>query len=136
MAERRNTVQQNIVYRTLCDMHNHPTAEMVFKQIRGEHPSIGRATVFRILGRMAEDGRILRVPNDSGADSFDHNTEEHCHVRCIKCGKVDDVNMKKKPNPEADIEAASGYQISGYYLVFSGICQKCDVNIGNVTILT
>lgn len=125
MAERRNTVQQEIVYRTLCDMHNHPTAEMVFKQTCEDYPTIGRATVFRILGRMAEEGRILRVANDSGADSFDHNITEHCHVRCVRCGSVDDLLMKRIPDPEVDIEDSCGYEIIGHNLLFTGVCHKC-----------
>lgn len=126
MAVRRNTVQQDIVYRTLCDMHNHPTAEMVFQQVCEQYPAIGRATVFRVLGRMADEGRILRVPNDRGADSFDHNTKEHCHVRCERCGKVDDLLVGKMPDPVADIEDSCGYLITGYTLLYTGVCKECN----------
>lgn len=125
MAERRNTIQQDIVYQTLLKLHNHPTADAVYKEVGREHPAISRATVFRVLGRMAEEGRILRVANDSGADSFDHNTDKHCHVRCRECGRIDDVWMKRMPEPEQEIGDSCGYAITGHYLLFEGICKEC-----------
>lgn len=127
MAERRNTLQQDIVYQTLLSLHNHPTADAVYREVGKEHDTISRATVFRILGRMAEEGKILRVPNDRGADSFDHNTQRHCHVRCRECGRIDDVQVKRLPEPEQEIVDACGYEITGHYLLFEGICKECTV---------
>lgn len=132
--ERRNTVQQEIVAQTLREMHDHPTADAVYIEICNKHSTISRATVFRILNRMAEEGRILRVSNSSGADRFDYNMEKHCHVRCKKCGRIGDVIMKKLPEPEKEIGCAYGYRITGHALLFEGICEECDKSVeGNDT---
>ena len=57
----RNTVQKDIIYRTLCAMTSHPTAAVVYDRVHGEHPSVSRSTVYRVLARMAEEGKILRL---------------------------------------------------------------------------
>ena len=51
----RNTVQKDIIYRTLCAMTSHPTAAVVYDRVHGEHPSVSRSTVYRVLARMAEE---------------------------------------------------------------------------------
>ena len=40
----RNTVQKDLIYRTLCGMDNHPTAAMVYDQVHQEHPAVSRST--------------------------------------------------------------------------------------------
>lgn len=125
MAERRNTIQKKLVRSTLCEMMNHPTADDIYNKIHLSHPAISRATVFRVLGRLADDGEILRVANGSGADSYDHNTKKHCHVRCIMCGRIGDIKMKSFPRPEQEIEDSCGYEIKSHMLLFEGVCKEC-----------
>ncbi|WP_051869954.1 Fur family transcriptional regulator [Kineothrix alysoides] len=129
MAERRNTIQQEIVAQTLRQMHDHPTADDIYIEICNKHSSISRATVFRILNRMAEEGRILRISSVGGGDRFDYETEKHCHVQCKKCGRIGNVSMKQFPVPEEEIECSHGYRIIGHTLLFEGICEECDKRV-------
>ena len=46
-------------------MLNHPTAEDVFEYIHCEYPSISKATVYRILNRMSDDGEIIHLDDSS-----------------------------------------------------------------------
>ena len=61
MADRRNTIQKEIIYRTLCQMGNHPTAAMVYSEVHRAHPTISRSTVYRVLSQMAAEGACLRL---------------------------------------------------------------------------
>ena len=61
MSDRRNTLQKEIIHRTLCRMANHPTAAMVYEAVHRDHPTISRSTVYRVLGQMAEEGSVLRL---------------------------------------------------------------------------
>ena len=58
--KRRSTKQREIVYEALMRLY-HPTAEEVYEYLRGEFPTIGRATVFRNLAVLAEEGRIVKL---------------------------------------------------------------------------
>ena len=122
MTERR-TVQKDMVYAALCELRNHPTAEQVFARVRESCPSVSRATVYRVLNHMAEQGTILRIPVANGADRYDHQTHRHTHVCCDVCGRVDDVYLGGDVLTE--VRDACGYELTGYSLLLHGRCGNC-----------
>ena len=81
MADRRNTIQKEIIYRTLCQMGNHPTAAMVYSEVHRAHPTISRSTVYRVLSQMAAEGACLRLGLAGGDDRYDGDTSRHSHIR-------------------------------------------------------
>lgn len=122
---KRNTIQRTLTLKAVRRLHNHPTADEVYEEVAAEHSSISRGTIYRNLNQLAEDGeiRILRVPD--GADRFDHVPGEHYHVRCIRCGRVYDVDMDYIPDLEKSIRDSHGFQFLGHDLMFRGICPAC-----------
>ena len=124
--EERNTVQKNMVYDALRELHNHPTAETVYDRVRENCPAVSRATVYRILNRLAEQGKILRL-NADGADHYDHRTDLHHHVQCAVCGRVDDVVTREPGDVTELVTDNCGYQIIGGSLLFHGICRECQI---------
>ena len=123
--EERNTVQKNMVYDALRELHNHPTAEMVYDRVRENCPAVSRATVYRILNRLAEQGKILRLSTD-GADHYDHRVDLHYHVQCTACGRVDDVVTRELGDVTELVTDNCGYRITGGGLLFHGICRECQ----------
>ena len=122
----RNTVQRAIISEELRNLANHPTADDVYLAVHDKHPSIGRATVFRTLGKLADEGEISRVRINNGADRFDHRAFAHYHVRCVCCGRVDDVMTPVLTDVDDLAGEASGYVIIGHSLQFDGICPTCQ----------
>ncbi len=122
----RNTVQRTIVLDALRGLANHPTADEVFEAVHAEHPSISKATVYRLLNKLSEDGETLKVRINNGADHFDHQVFDHYHARCTVCGKVDDVLVPVLDGIEAEASEVSGYKILGHTLQFDGICPACQ----------
>lgn len=123
--QERHTIQKDIVYAALCTLHNHPTADAVYREVQRQHPSVSRGTVYRVLNTMAEQGKILRL-NADGADHYDHMTCRHHHVQCTCCGKVDDVETKDLGDMTAAVTDCGGYVITNASLLFYGICQSCQ----------
>ena len=124
MQERR-TVQKNMVYAALCELGNHPTAEMVYDRVREHSTAVSRATVYRVLNRLAEQGKILRLSGE-GADHYDHRVDLHHHVQCLICGRVDDVMTRELGDVTALVTDDAGYRISGGTLWFRGVCRDCQ----------
>ncbi|MCC8192653.1 MAG: transcriptional repressor [Ruminococcus sp.] len=122
---KRNTIQKKIVLETLREMGNHPTAEMVYARINEKYPSMSRATVFRDLKSLAEDGTILHVPMFDSADRFDHTNTEHYHFKCTKCNNVFDVNIPYFDDIEKRITDMDDFLIKSHSIVFSGLCPEC-----------
>ena len=122
----RNTVQKSIVLQALHELANHPTADAVYDHVHASHPSISKATVYRVLNKMSDEDQILRVRINNGADHFDHQVFPHYHVRCIECGRVDDVIIPLLSEVEEQAAEASLYLITGCSLQFDGICSACQ----------
>ena len=117
----RNTVQKDIIYRTLCAMTSHPTAAVVYDRVHGEHPSVSRSTVYRVLARMAEEGKILRLDLAGSDIRYDGWRTSHAHARCRLCGAVADL-----PPVEAGMpEDTGGFLLERYAVVYQGLCPAC-----------
>ena len=122
---RRNTIQKDMVLGTVRKLKRHLTADEVYEHIKKDHPTIGKGTVYRNLGILAEDGSIRKVEVPDGPDRFDFTLKNHYHVRCVECGNVSDVDMDEIPHLEEKIRDTHGMKFLGYDIFFKGICPDC-----------
>ena len=127
----RNTVQRSVIEAELRHLANHPTVDEVYTAVHEEHPSISKATVYRILNKMSESGSALKVRINNGADHFDHLAYAHSHIVCSVCGKVSDVEIDSllQGIDERASELVQGYQVCGHELQFNGICVACQERV-------
>ncbi len=122
---RRNTIQCALVLEVVNKLGCHPTADEIYDELVKEHQSISRATVYRNLQRLCEIGDIRKREIPGGADHFDHLCSNHYHARCIKCGRVFDVDMEYIADIEKSIKDTHGFVFNGHDIVFKGICSEC-----------
>ncbi len=125
--ERRNTMQKALTYEAVMSYPGHPSADDVYRVISAEHSSISKATVYRNLALLSEEGRIGKVESfGNGEVHYDHRAEKHCHGYCTKCGRVVDIDLSYdnelvvKASPMED-----GFAITSHELIFEGICKEC-----------
>lgn len=130
----RNTIQQDIICSTVKGMTDHPSPDEVFQAIRQKHPSISRATVYRVLNKLADRGEVRKVSLPGTADRFDFRTEDHVHIRCKNCNQVFDADFAEAKELLHQLRAATGdgiqaelegFEITGANLSFEGLCQDC-----------
>lgn len=117
----RNTMQKEIIYQTLCQMRSHPSAAAVYDQVHLSHPTISRSTVYRVLAKMADEGKILRLDLAGAECRYDGELSPHCHVRCRVCGAVADLPPVAPPQPPFH----SGFLLEDCYVMFRGLCPQC-----------
>lgn len=127
--QERQTKQKTIIYEALKTL-DHPTATEVYGYVRERYPTLSRATVFRVLGGFAENGRALELRAAGDEVRYDFNVQPHCHVRCEGCGRVADVQM---PSLDGEFCATAdhGFLIRGYRLEFFGLCKACRKELKN-----
>ena len=126
MNNKRNTLQKKIVFDAFEQMHNHPSAGMVYEKVNAEYPGISKATVYRLLSEAADEGRILRLKLSDSSDRYDVTTRKHCHIVCRGCGAVADVDIEF--DDELFAKNAVGYEgfaVEECRLEFSGLCREC-----------
>lgn len=120
------TPQRIAVYEALADETWHPSAEMLYRKLQPKFPAMSFATVYKTVEILYKI-KVIQVLN-TGEDSFryDADISEHFHLRCLKCGAVEDAFLADKVQQlTAQVEEASGYSISGRQFYFFGECPRC-----------
>ncbi|MGN0994744.1 MAG: transcriptional repressor [Butyricicoccus sp.] len=123
---RRNTIQCALVLEAVNKLKCHATADEIYQEIKKDHPHISRGTVYRNLQRLCETGEIRKREIPGEADRFDHLCHDHYHARCVKCGRVFDVDMEYMTGLEKTIKDTHGFVFTGHDIVFQGICAECQ----------
>jgi len=121
----RLTTQRQIILEELAKVVSHPTANEVYDMVRKRLPRIGLGTIYRNLELMAESGVIQKLETGGNPKRFDAIIAPHYHIRCAVCGGVRDVHIPPPPRLDAWAAEATGYQITGHRIEFSGRCQDC-----------
>lgn len=121
----RNTKQRNIILETLKEYPIHPNANQLVQLIVNKHKDFSVATVFRNLKQLAEEGIIKKIDGLDNTTHFDHNTHQHYHFLCKKCGKIYDVSNNIAPELIKKAESETGFIIEEHDIVLQGICKNC-----------
>lgn len=117
--------QREAIYHFLMERHDHPTAEVIYQQVKQEYPRISLGTVYRNLSLLEETGQIQRIPSDDSKEHYDANVGNHPHFICTKCHCVQDLTMDN-----LDFLSTLAYQnfdgeINRTQLTFFGKCNAC-----------
>lgn len=110
----------------LCNLRNrydHPTADMIYADLKQTNPKLSLGTVYRNLALLCEAGDILKVgASPDGKERYDGHIQPHAHFFCERCGTVYDIaeyfDVKK-------LEKALGAKINYANNTLHGICRGC-----------
>ena len=119
-SRQRESIREYVKSR--CD---HPTADMVYREMRKIYPSISLGTVYRNLTFLADRGELVKLSLGEESERFDGNVSPHYHFKCDRCGKVSDIEMPWMTH--IDVLASSKYdgEVRGHVAWFYGICSEC-----------
>jgi Fur family ferric uptake transcriptional regulator len=121
----RKTRQRQVILEELQAVTSHPTAVQLHKLVQRRLPRVSLGTVYRNLDLLARLGLIEKKEHSGGEARFDANTAPHDHLRCMYCGRVDDVMSPPLDLPRPEEDDLRGYQLIGHRLEFIGICPRC-----------
>lgn len=124
--KRRNTASKAEIMELLKDHGGAMSHDMIQANVGS---SIDRATIYRVLNRFCDDGKVHKVIGDDGKQYFAvcHNcgetkkihSHQHVHFRCLECGNVECLEQT------LSIPLPKDYQPQFYNLVVSGVCGNC-----------
>jgi len=84
-----------VIYNSIVDAENHPTAEHVFESIKTQNPSISLGTVYKTLDTFVNAGIIQKFIDNKGVMRFDAIIEAHSHIYCRKTNEISDYQNKE-----------------------------------------
>jgi Fur family ferric uptake transcriptional regulator len=126
-AERpqRHTRQRQVIVEELQKLRSHPTAATLYEIVRRRLPKISLGTVYRNLQLLARTG-VIRKLEFAGAEArFDGNVARHDHLRCVRCGQVDDIHGPPLDLAGGDANDWGDYHVLGHRVEVFGICPQC-----------
>ena len=124
----RHSDVRDKIYEYLCGTKAHPSANMIYNDLKPSIPKLSLGTVYTNLKLFEELGQVIRVANVNGFERYDADTSEHVHLVCDECGAVIDVM-------DADIRKAKKAcqvgqaKIKSIQIVLHGTCEKCSANL-------
>lgn len=120
------TPQRLAIYKVLANSKAHPSAEMIFQQLQPYYPTMSLATVYKTVEILKEIG-LIQILN-AGEDSFryDADISMHPHIRCLQCGRVDDLHDIDVAGFVDEVAGKTQYRLTGQQFYFYGYCPACQ----------
>jgi Fur family ferric uptake transcriptional regulator len=88
------------------------------------------STVFRAMGRLEADGVVCKVELADGRARYELGSEHHDHLHCETCGRLTPLPCRVVDAALAEVEATTGFAVSGHRLVVTGTCSRCQASGG------
>jgi Fe2+ or Zn2+ uptake regulation protein len=121
----RVTLPRLLVHRHLRRAPTHVTPEQLHAELAPRLPSLSPATIYGTLELLDDLGFVRRVSTPRGGTVYDSRVDEHHHVICRSCGRIEDVEA---PLDTAAVERAArkaGFRVDHRQLAVSGLCADC-----------
>jgi len=125
MAALKYSRQREAIKEFLAGRYDHPTADVVYENIRKTYPNISLGTVYRNLALLSDIGEIRKLTTGDGKDHFDGNPKPHNHFLCRECGKIIDLKMDDMDYDRKAQESDFDGRIDGHSTIFYGVCGDC-----------
>jgi len=125
MNVKRNTVQRQIIINTLKEFKSHPSVDVLYAEIYKTHPTISKATVYRNLRMLSEEGLIKQIAVSDDVARYDGCVKVHYHFSCKLCNKIFDLEMDMLEGIDNNVQDSYGVKVDGHEILFSGTCAEC-----------
>ena len=120
----RYSIQRQLILDYVLNSCEHPTAEMIYRDLKKEIPNLSLGTVYRNLNLLVERNLIKKIVVPNNVDRFDKTLIDHDHMTCIKCGRILDISTDYILRYIDKLEKEKGYKIISHNLHYNGICDK------------
>ena len=126
----RLTRQRKILLDLIDKTGQHLDAERLFQLAKEKDPKLNRVTVYRTLKLLKEGGLVdeLDLMHQAGEQHYyeTRRKQEHAHVICLGCGKVEEFFGEPLQRLRRQIESHFGFQIVLARTEVGGYCPHCQ----------
>lgn len=127
----RLTRQRQILLDLLEKTGAHLDAETLYRLAHEQDPKLNRVTVYRTLKMLKEGGLVdeLDLMHHAGEQHYyeTRRKQEHAHVVCLRCGKVEEYFGEPLQKLRRQVEKTLGFQILIARTEIGGYCAHCQV---------
>lgn len=120
------TPQRLAVYKYLISTKEHPSAEVIYKALQPDYPTMSLATVYKAVKTLVEVNLVTEINVGEGNFRYDGNNSDHAHIQCTSCNQVNDIEDVSFNNLNKIAEDATSYKIAYNKVFFYGLCKECQ----------
>lgn len=121
----RHSHQRDMIYNYMLKTKEHPSAEMIYEELKKQEPTLSLGTVYRNLKLLEELGMVKKVTSVNNVERYDAITSDHIHFVCDKCGAVLDLPDFDQNIIKEKFSNNIGGRIEWVNVILGGTCHKC-----------
>jgi Fur family ferric uptake transcriptional regulator len=126
----RLTRQRQILLDLIDQSVKHLDAESLYHLAKEKDPKINRVTVYRTLKMLKAGGLVdeLDLMHFNGEQHYYETRlkQEHAHVVCLRCGKVEEFFGEPLQRIRRQVESNFGFQVLVARTEIGGYCSNCQ----------
>src|SRR5712692_6330261 len=126
----RLTRQRRILLDLIDHSGRHLDAESLYQMAKEKDPKLNRVTVYRTLKLLKIGGLVDELDlMHYGGDQHYYETrlkQEHAHVICLRCGKVEEFFGEPLQRLRKQIESHFGFEVLLARTEVGGYCAHCQ----------
>lgn len=127
---KRYSKQRELILTSLKSRKDHPTADILYADLKQEMPEIGVATVYRNLSELVKEGEIIKIKSRLGKDRYDGNLTPHIHFECEVCANIEDIFLSEQEEKVFDNEIKKisnkiNAESTTSFTLIHGYCKNC-----------
>ena len=122
----RYSHQREMIYNYLLSTKEHPSAEMIYDELKKDEPTLSLGTVYRNLKLLEELGMVKKVTTLNNVERYDACCEDHVHFVCEECGMILDLPELDQKVIKNTYKNLHNTDIKWVNIILGGKCSNCN----------
>ncbi len=116
------TIQRTSILKSI-DQAGHINVDEIYEDVKELHPTLSLATIYKNIILMQDNNVIVEVPMNGQKSKYELKKEEHMHLICQVCGKIQDREIRPEAKEALVVE---NFQLNSSKINLYGVCQSCQ----------
>jgi Fur family ferric uptake transcriptional regulator len=123
----RNTPEREEIIAEIFANDDHFDVDELYLRLRSKGSRVSKASIYRNIPLIMECGLIKEVWHEDGHMHYEPilGQSHHCHLRCIKCGKVIEFVEEELRAIEERLARKHNFLVVDHRLDVIGYCTTC-----------
>ena len=116
------TIQRTSILKSI-DHAGHINIDEIYEDVKERYPTLSLATIYKNIILMQANNVIVEVPMNGEKSKYELKKEEHMHLICQECGKIQDTTISKQTQEALVIK---NFQLNHSQINLYGVCTSCQ----------
>lgn len=122
----RVTPQRQLIIDAVCHLGGHVTPDAVYERVHAITPALNRATVYRTLAFLSDQGILNTVWLENGHTGYElAQPEPHHHLVCRTCGHESQIDHDAVELFFKQLYDDHDFIVEVRHLTLHGVCARC-----------